>query len=73
MPSVVLVLLFTAAFLIDSSAAMDSPGHVDSSRASVFHVNPLLVTSSAVRAVFSQCGAVEDEFVASLLSPGCSR
>lgn len=26
-----------------------------------------------MRAVFSQCGGVEDEFVAFLLSPGCSR
>ena len=45
------VLVFIAvAFLIGSSAAMDNPGRVDSSRASIFRVDSQLLTSAAVLA-----------------------
>ena len=48
--SLVVLVFIAVAFLIGSSAAMDNPGRVDSSRASIFRVDSQLFTSAAVRA-----------------------
>ena len=46
--SLVVLVFIAVAFLIGSSAAMDNPGRVDSSRASIFRVDSQLFTSAAV-------------------------